>query len=73
MWMGIYDQHTLAAYGRRNGSGPSVKRLQAMVAAAGARMDGIEALVADMARRATPARRRAGRCGGCSSRLDARG
>lgn len=43
------------------------------IAAAGARMDGIEALVADMARRATPARRRDAHCVGCSSRLDARG
>jgi len=44
-----------------------------MVAAAGARMDGIEALVADMERRAAPARRRDAHCVGCSSRLDARG
>ncbi|KKN34831.1 hypothetical protein LCGC14_0789720 [marine sediment metagenome] len=31
LWMGIYDQHTLAAYAERDGFGPSVKRLRAIV------------------------------------------
>lgn len=31
LWMGIYDQHTLARYAERDGFAPSVKRLQVVV------------------------------------------
>jgi len=54
LYMGIYNRNTLDSYEKRPGFGAPVKRLRAMVAAAGARMDGIEALVADMARRVNP-------------------